>query len=84
MCAESVDQEDGVTLDDIQVDTSVTPDATAVKGRLIQPVDRDWPYRATTKSPKAQSRSWSALVPYHRWARRGPSTMRIWLPTATL
>ncbi|MFG2045763.1 hypothetical protein, partial [Dactylosporangium sp. NPDC048998] len=19
--------------------------------------------------------------PYHRWARRGPSTMRVWLPT---
>jgi hypothetical protein len=23
------------------------------------------------------------LIPYHRWARRGPSTMRIWLPTTT-
>ncbi len=22
------------------------------------------------------------LVPYHRWAERGPSTMRVWLPTA--
>ncbi|MEU5122665.1 hypothetical protein [Streptomyces asoensis] len=22
------------------------------------------------------------LVPYHSWARRGPSTMRVWLPTA--
>ncbi|MFB9799830.1 hypothetical protein [Streptomonospora salina] len=21
-----------------------------------------------------------ALVPYRRWARRGPSTMRIWFP----
>lgn len=22
------------------------------------------------------------LIPYHRWANRGPSTMRVWLPTA--
>ncbi len=21
------------------------------------------------------------LVPYHRWAERGPSTMRVWIPT---
>ncbi|MEV0173917.1 hypothetical protein AB0I00_22695 [Streptomyces sp. NPDC050803] len=21
------------------------------------------------------------LVPYHSWANRGPSTMRVWLPT---
>jgi hypothetical protein len=20
------------------------------------------------------------LIPYHRWANRGPSTMRVWLP----
>ncbi|HWU29695.1 MAG TPA: hypothetical protein VN041_11485 [Microbacterium sp.] len=23
-----------------------------------------------------------ALVPYHSWAQRGPSTMRVWLPTS--
>ncbi|WP_425546271.1 hypothetical protein [Agrococcus versicolor] len=23
-----------------------------------------------------------ALVPYHAWARRGPSTMRVWMPTS--
>jgi len=23
-----------------------------------------------------------ALIPYHSWAQRGPSTMRIWLPTS--
>ncbi|MGV2903396.1 hypothetical protein ACNPM4_17135, partial [Microbacterium sp. AGC62] len=22
------------------------------------------------------------LVPYHDWAQRGPSTMRVWIPTA--
>lgn len=24
----------------------------------------------------------AALVPYHDWAQRGPSTMRVWIPTA--
>jgi multiple sugar transport system substrate-binding protein len=23
------------------------------------------------------------LIPYHDWANRGPSTMRVWLPTTT-
>ncbi|MEV4510257.1 beta-L-arabinofuranosidase domain-containing protein [Dactylosporangium sp. NPDC049525] len=81
MCAESVDQEDGVTLDDIQVDTSVAPEATAVKGRLIRPVERDWPYQSGNDTPESSEPIVVTLVPYHRWARRGPSTMRIWLPT---
>ncbi|MFC5002070.1 glycoside hydrolase family 127 protein [Dactylosporangium cerinum] len=80
MCAESVDQEDGVTLDDIQVDTSVAPEATAVKGRLINPVERDWPYQSRNEIPERSDPIVVTLVPYHRWARRGPSTMRIWLP----
>ncbi|WP_327002010.1 glycoside hydrolase family 127 protein [Dactylosporangium sp. NBC_01737] len=84
MCAESVDQEDGVTLDDLQVDTSVAPETTAVKGRLIRPVERDWPYHGRNETPESSEPIVVTLVPYHRWARRGPSTMRIWLPTATL
>lgn len=81
MCAESVDQEDGVTLDDVQVDTSVAPEATAVKGRLIHRVERDWPYQSRPSDPEGSDPIVVTLVPYHRWARRGPSTMRIWLPT---
>jgi len=23
-----------------------------------------------------------ALIPYHEWAQRGPSTMRVWIPTS--
>ncbi|WP_338061389.1 hypothetical protein [Microbacterium hydrocarbonoxydans] len=23
----------------------------------------------------------AALIPYHDWDRRGPSTMRVWIPT---
>jgi DUF1680 family protein len=81
MCAESLDQEDGVTLDDVQVDTSVAPEATAVKGRLVRPVERDWPYQSQPDPLESEDPIVVPLVPYHRWARRGPSTMRIWLPT---
>ena len=75
-----VDQEAGVRLDELQVDTSVAPEASAVKGRRTRPGDTAWPYqshRITTERPDPVV---VPLVPYHRWARRGPSTMRIWLP----
>ncbi|GIF18424.1 hypothetical protein Ate02nite_11540 [Paractinoplanes tereljensis] len=83
MCAESIDLEDDVRLDEIQVDTSVAPEIGAVKGRRTKPIDESWPYqshRTTTEGPDPVVVS---LLPYHRWARRGPSTMRIWLPTTT-
>ncbi|MET0420001.1 MAG: beta-L-arabinofuranosidase domain-containing protein [Actinoplanes sp.] len=81
MCAESVDQE-GVPLDEVQVDTSVAPDSGAVKGRRARPVDAHWPYRSHRITTERPDPVVVALLPYHRWARRGPSTMRIWLPTA--
>jgi DUF1680 family protein len=81
MCAESIDQEADVRLDELQFDTSVAPDSAAVKGRRTRPTDREWPYqshRITTERPDPVV---VPLLPYHRWARRGPSTMRVWLPT---
>jgi uncharacterized protein len=81
MCAESTDQEEGVSLDEVQVDTSVAPEAGAVKGRRTKPVDDDWPYRSHRVSTERPDPVVVPLLPYHRWARRGPSTMRIWLPT---
>jgi hypothetical protein len=82
MCAESVDL-DGVSLDELRVDTSVPPEAAAVKGYRIRPSDTPWPYlpqRPTTERPDPVV---VPLVPYHRWARRGPSTMRIWMPAVS-
>jgi DUF1680 family protein len=81
MCAESIDQEDGVRLDELQVDTAVAPEANAVKGRSISPVDSPWPYRDRHTTAERPEPIVVPLVPYHRWARRGPSTMRVWLPT---
>jgi DUF1680 family protein len=83
MCAESIDQEDGVNLDELQVDTSVAPEASAVKGRCLRPVEQSWPYRDQHPTAERPEPIVVPLVPYHRWARRGPSTMRVWLPTTT-
>jgi hypothetical protein len=83
MCAESVDL-DGAGLDDLRVDTSVPPEASAVKGHHIRPADSAWPY--VPQRPTTEERPDPVvvpLVPYHRWARRGPSTMRIWMPTVS-
>ncbi|MFF3937095.1 hypothetical protein [Streptomyces phaeofaciens] len=44
--------------------------------------DAPWPYRPldTPAGPPAAERLGIVLVPYHSWANRGPSTMRVWLP----
>jgi DUF1680 family protein len=80
MCAESIDQEEGVDLDALQVDTSVAPAATAVKGRRVLHPQRSWPYRVEADAGTGAEPVAVPLVPYHRWARRGPSAMRVWLP----
>jgi DUF1680 family protein len=80
MCAESIDQQ-GVSLDEVQVDASIAPEANAVKGFRVEPVNDAWPYRSHRNRTERPDPIVVPLLPYHRWARRGPSTMRIWLPT---
>ncbi|WP_344511300.1 glycoside hydrolase family 127 protein [Dactylosporangium maewongense] len=80
MCAESIDQEDGVDLDELQVDTGVAAEESAVKGRTADPGKARWPYGDRPVPAGNVQPVLVPLVPYHRWARRGPSTMRVWLP----
>ncbi|MCD7441027.1 glycoside hydrolase family 127 protein [Streptomyces lincolnensis] len=89
-CAESVDLPGGRDVDAVRVDPSAEPadgpDGTVVAaGDLTAPGeshDATWPYGpADLASPPAGERSGIVLVPYHSWANRGPSTMRVWLPT---
>jgi DUF1680 family protein len=84
MCAESVELDPpGANLDDLRVDTTVAPQADAVKGWFAPAAEAGWPYRGIEnehdgpRTPRVVP-----LVPYHRWARRGPTTMRVWLPPA--
>ncbi|MFH9551870.1 glycoside hydrolase family 127 protein [Streptomyces sp. NPDC017435] len=89
-CAESVDLPDGHDVDVIRVDPAAPPedgtDGTVVTAGQITVYDgqRDetWPYRpldATAAAPSAD-RTEIVLVPYHSWANRGTSTVRVWLP----
>ncbi|GAA3738881.1 DUF1680 family protein [Spinactinospora alkalitolerans] len=83
LCAESTDQ-DGGDLDDLRVDTGARPrDAASgatVHGRFQPPVGDGAPYAPTEPAREGAEAQPVRLVPYHRWARRGPSTMRVWLP----
>ena len=90
MCAESVDLPAGRHVDVLRVDASVPPrdedGAVVVAARLIEPSEEPWPY---ADDPRVDSEDASqdtielALTPYHSWANRGPSTMRVWIPATT-
>lgn len=84
MCAESIDLEAASVsdLDSLTVDTSVAPENGAVKGWVDPPADRPWPYGAPAEIEGPRSPRVVPLIPYHRWARRGPTTMRVWLPAS--
>ncbi|GAB2602727.1 glycoside hydrolase family 127 protein [Streptomyces capparidis] len=88
-CAESVDLPGGHDVDAVRVDTSAEPedgpDHTVVApGALAPPGEPHgaaWPYRPLDRAAApAADRTGIVLVPYHSWANRGPSTMRVWLP----
>ncbi|MFC9426976.1 glycoside hydrolase family 127 protein [Streptomyces sp. NPDC056987] len=90
-CAESVDLTDGQEIDVVRVDPSADPedgpDGTVVApGELAVAGERSgapWPYRPLGEAAAPAERAPGiVLVPYHSWANRGPSTMRVWLPTA--
>jgi DUF1680 family protein len=67
-----------------------------VRGLLVDPVTAPWPYTplrggapgrtgvargSVPVEVPAEVPVDVRLVPYHDWAGRGPSTMRVWLPT---
>lgn len=90
LCAESVDLPDGRDLDAWSVDTAVGPSERTGQTwvRIVRRPDEPstrWPYGAVPV-PAPESAGVEAesaemrLVPYHSWAERGPSAMRVWLP----
>ena len=92
LCAESVDLPAGASPDDLELDTEQAPvDATVVDGGAAQPwalavgvlttrQESGWPY-ASERAPADRHEVRIPLLPYHLWANRGPSTMRVWIPT---
>ena len=90
MCAESVDLPAGRHVDVLRVDASVPPrdedESVVVAARLIEPSEEPWPYaddRRIDSEDASQDIIELALTPYHSWANRGPSTMRVWIPATT-
>ena len=86
MCAESVDVPGQQHVDLLRVDASNPPrddgDAVVVAASLLDAPEQDWPYTEAgrTDAVPASEPIELRLIPYHRWATRGPSTMRVWLP----
>jgi DUF1680 family protein len=92
MCLESVDLAaagaGAVSVEDVRVDTSQAPaDADGVTSVMVARVepDRDgalssWPYSEHPDAAAGIAAEAVRLIPYHQWANRGSSTMRVWLP----
>ena len=85
LCLESVDVPQA-EVDALRLDTSAAP--REVDGHVVVravPVrfeDPDWPYDRRDPGYTAGDPIDLRLVPYHDWANRGRSTMRVWIPTA--
>lgn len=83
LCAESVDIA-GADVADLVIDVTAPLERTAggvrARGRLRRATSDGWPYRGDA-DVVAEAVEFP-LVPYYSWAQRGPSTMRIWLPTS--
>ncbi|MFF5083746.1 glycoside hydrolase family 127 protein [Actinoplanes sp. NPDC000266] len=81
---ESVDLPGGLSVDEVRLDLTAglsERDGEVVASFRTLPEGSDaWPYGAATAPTDAATTFQAPLRPYHRWARRGPSTMRVWLP----
>lgn len=82
MALEDVDLPADVTVDQVTVDTAITPTRTArgvAVGLRVHPSQvTDWPFGVAARSAGVPLQA--GLIPYFRWANRGPSTMRVWIP----
>ena len=85
LCAESTDLPGDTEIDAVQVDPRETPHVqdgkVMAQGSIAKADDATWPYQESTDRPASSRQDTGIrLVPYHSWANRGPSTMRVWLP----
>jgi DUF1680 family protein len=82
LCVESVDLPGEETVDNLRIDPdsdlAVTDGVVTAAGTLQSFDDRLWP----APGPYVSRRDdvMVPLTPYHHWANRGPSTMRVWIP----
>lgn len=83
---ESVDLPGHAHVDRFVADTSRAPSRSAdgvfVTGWLEASDIESWPYTEHARPRESNAVQTVALTPYHAWANRGPSTMRVWMRTA--
>jgi hypothetical protein len=84
LCVESVDLPGGRNVGEVRIDQSQDLEESeggiVATGRLVDDQDLEWPYPDSIGPPHG-SEIPLLLVPYNQWANRGPSTMRVWIPT---
>ncbi|GAA0322928.1 glycoside hydrolase family 127 protein [Kineococcus aurantiacus] len=89
LCLESVDLPAGWCLDDMTIDLT-QPLGDDGRGAIVTLERRagsateaeGMPYRPLRYSAASVDRERVRLHPYHGWAERGPTTMKVFLPTA--
>lgn len=89
LCVESVDLPDltdpVADMDGLRVDPTIPPrdtdEGVVITTRRVHPVEGEWPYGPTAPAGETDAPTEVIMVPYHDWANRGPSTMRVWIPT---
>jgi DUF1680 family protein len=83
MCLESVDLAEDTNLDDVRVlvDSPIhRHNRTSITARIDRDVAPAWPYSSHPPTSQSTVTEEVRLTPYHEWANRGASTMRVWLP----
>ena len=88
LAIESVDLPEGYDTEHLELDRSA-PLRTSERGALVSVRSRsdaaddlEWPY-ANGQARGPGDTLTVEFTPYHSWANRGPSTMRVWVPVAT-
>lgn len=87
-CLEAIDLPQGASLDDVQIDANSAPfddgeGGVLVSGSLRSDTDRRTgqpPFTTTASDHGSAAPFLFPLTPYHRWAERGPTAMRVFLP----
>ncbi len=86
LCLESIDLPSGdpASLEYFRLDVSAGVRETEGQVRVVLCDHRSesvpWPYGGGFDEQEAPTRVMASLVPYHSWALRGASSMRVWIP----
>ncbi|GAA5186454.1 glycoside hydrolase family 127 protein [Rugosimonospora acidiphila] len=83
LALESTDLPGGWSVNDIEADpASLVTDQDGAQLTVLRRTEHDtaWPYRSEAPGGDPRQAITARLIPYHAWANRGPSTMRVWVP----